>query len=442
MLQWWDPHAKANLSDRVDGDLIDAIARARQIDQRLADFRRSGRVRRRLTHSELVAAYVADLNRRARAGEVAPATAARYESALKHYVAFTNQPAVTAAYRYATAVDHKFALEFAAYLGTLEIAHNGHPHATRSRMQATEFVLDTVRAMYAWAGDPARGGRLPDGFQNPFLRRAVPRRRVAVDLTSEPDITAAMAAQFLAACDDYQFRLFFPYVFYGLRAAEPVHLFHEFIEDDWLTVPCIPDLDYTTKGRRNKRLPLLPELKALLLRGETNSKPVGLVYQRRAVAAGQERPPLAGMSLADLVAAFEQRRRKAGVMDAFAAAKLRDAVLADVGGTSYDAIQGEFRRVARALEWPTQATLKDFRHLFGTALANGGMPEHERRYLLGHAPGNEAIVTYTHLNKLAEHYRHAIEQELDPALAVLRRRVSECSAPGSDATGGCSSPVD
>src|SRR5258708_3213556 len=39
VLQWWDPAAKANLSDRVDGDLVAAIMRARQIEGRLEDFR-------------------------------------------------------------------------------------------------------------------------------------------------------------------------------------------------------------------------------------------------------------------------------------------------------------------------------------------------------------------------------------------------------------------
>ena len=33
VLQWWDPAAKANLSDRVDGDLVAAITRARQIEE-------------------------------------------------------------------------------------------------------------------------------------------------------------------------------------------------------------------------------------------------------------------------------------------------------------------------------------------------------------------------------------------------------------------------
>src|SRR6516225_6188566 len=39
VLQWWDPAARRNLSDRIDGDLVSAIARARQIEERLTTFR-------------------------------------------------------------------------------------------------------------------------------------------------------------------------------------------------------------------------------------------------------------------------------------------------------------------------------------------------------------------------------------------------------------------
>src|SRR5258708_6689079 len=35
VLQWWDPAAKTNLSDRVNGDLVAAITRARLIEERL-----------------------------------------------------------------------------------------------------------------------------------------------------------------------------------------------------------------------------------------------------------------------------------------------------------------------------------------------------------------------------------------------------------------------
>ena len=84
IVQWWDPAAKGNLSERVDGDLIDAIVVAREVDRRLDDYRSSGRVRTRVSHSEVVDKFLADMWHRADAGEVTPATVNRYASALAH----------------------------------------------------------------------------------------------------------------------------------------------------------------------------------------------------------------------------------------------------------------------------------------------------------------------------------------------------------------------
>jgi len=414
---------KRKPSVRVNGDLIDAIARAREIDQRLTDFRWSGQSRRRSRHAELVQAYLDDLTLRAEAGEVATATVRRYESALDHYLSFMNLPETHAAYSYAHTVDRDFALAFAAYLNTRTLTPNGHPNARRRKMRGQDFVLNVVRTMFEWAADPDRGNEMPAGFRNPFLRRCVRRQRVAADMNGEPDITVDMATRFLQACDGYQLRLFAPIVFYGLRASEPAFLFYEYIEEHWMTMACIEPLDYMTKGRRNKRLPLLDVIRDVLRRpGQPN--PSGLVFLRRSVANGDETSPLLGAGVEELAADYQQRCHRRGKIPAAQRLRVRRAVFRDAGAIDYDAIQREFRRITRRLGWPPQATLKDFRHLFSTAMANGGMPEHERRYLMGHAPGKDAIIRYTHLNKLAEHHRKAVEQELGPALEVLRCRIS------------------
>ncbi len=84
VLQCWDRDEKKTLSERVDGDLIDAISTARRIDERLESHRGSGRRSRRIGHVELVGHYVADLKQRADAGEIDVATVVRYRSALDH----------------------------------------------------------------------------------------------------------------------------------------------------------------------------------------------------------------------------------------------------------------------------------------------------------------------------------------------------------------------
>jgi integrase len=67
--------------------------------------------------------------------------------------------------------------------------------------------------------------------------------------------------------------------------------------------------------------------------------------------------------------------------------------------------------------------VKDFRHLFATALENAGVPESYRRYLMGHAPGRAALVSYTHLNRLAERYETMLRTEMAPVLGVLEHRL-------------------
>ena len=176
-----------------------------------------------------------------------------------------------------------------------------------------------------------------------------------------------------------------------------------------------------TKGLRDKRLPVIEPI-GLLLRHDPPRR--ALVYQRRPVAEGRQKPLLADTGLVHMIAEYQRRCRHAGTTDAKSRLALRQALMREAGALTYTQIQSEFKRIARRLQWPAQATLKDFRHLFSTAMANGGMPEHERRYLMGHAPGKEAIVAYTHLNKLAEHYHQALERELGAALQVLRSRLS------------------
>jgi len=418
LLQWWDPAAGRNLAERVDGDLVAAIARARQIDERLTHFRSSGQGCRRLGHSELAQKFLQDLTHRADAGEIAPGTVNRYRSALDHYLTFTRQPLIEKEYAYAAGINRGFQLELAKFLNSRVISPNGHLGSRHRAMKNPGFVEDAVRAMLVWAADPDRGHLLPDGFRNPFLHRVGQRRTVVRDLAGEPDITVSMAVGFLLACDAYQLRLFASIVLYGLRATEPCFLFGDHICNGWVKVQCLDGLAYQTKGRRDKRFPLLPCLKAM-----NKSLGNGLVFLRRLVAEGKEKAPQAGASLQQLEHAFQERCGKVTNLTAIMKLQLRDAVLHEAGGINYDHIEAEFKKLARKLKWPAAATVKDFRHLFSSLLENAGIPEFYRRYLMGQSPGKAAIVHYTHLNKIKEHYERAVKLEFRPIVKAIEKRV-------------------
>lgn len=426
VLQWWDPAAKGNLSDRVDGDLVAAIARARQIEEWLTHFRSSGQGCRRLGHPELVEKFLQDLTRRADANVIDPSTVRRYQSALGHYLAFIDQPEIQKTFPHAAGVNRDFQLALAAFLTNRMISPNGHPNTQPRRMQSAAFVEDAVRALYAWAADPDRGHLLPVGFRSPFIHKARQRRTVVRDLIGEPDITVPMAVDFVMTCDVYQLKLFAPVVLYGLRAAEPCFLFGEHVTDGWLKIQCIDGLWYKTKGRRDKRFLMLPCLHALW-----ESAPAqGLCYLRRGVADGREKAPLRGASLQQLEQELEKRCGKTGNLDAAKKLRLRDEVLKDAGGLTYDHIEAEFKKVVRQLHWPTTATVKDFRHLFSSLLENAGVPEFYRRYLMGQSPGKAAIVTYTHLNKVKEHFELAVRLEFGPIVMAIERRSRQLTPTG------------
>ena len=104
----------------------------------------------------------------------------------------------------------------------------------------------------------------------------------------------------------------------------------------------------------------------------------------------------------------------------------------EAGALTYDDIDKPFRRIARALKWPKESTLKDFRHLFCTTMENAGMPEFYRRYLMGHSPGRSAITNYTHLNELHEQYTGAVQRkwrELIDALWARAKKLGLISLP-------------
>jgi hypothetical protein len=429
VLQWWDPRQKATLSHRVEGDLVTAIAQARAFDERLLTARSSGQPRQlRLGHADLVARFQADLMRRADAGEIEPATVHRYGAALRHYLAFCEQTSAVRAFPNASAVNRDFRLAFAAFLETRTVSGNGRKASPPRPMRGQAFVLDAVRTLFEWAADPERGGLLPDGFRNPFRRAGARRSLLKGDPLAEPDITLPMALDLIAACDAWQLRLFAPMLLFGLRAAEPCFLFVDYLKDGWLQVPCNPDLDVKTKGKRSKRFPLPKELQPLwnLLIAERTK---GLLYVRRTVAEGHEKPRLLGRSLSELVEEYRRRCARSREVTALRRQRLRDGVLQDAGALTYDHIEGEFSKLARRLCWPAAATVKDLRHLFATTMNNAAMPEGFRRYLMGQAPGRAAIVAYTHLHQLQRHYKQAMHQEWSALVAAIQRRVVELAAP-------------
>lgn len=424
LLQWWDTKQKTNLSYRVNGDLVSAISRAREIEERLKHFKASGMGWQRIRHHELVELYIADLNIRVEASEIDGRMVRRYESALGHYLAFVKLLTIEKQFPSATNVDRNFAMKFVAYLVNKQISPNGHVNSKRRRMVSSRFVEDVVRSMFNWAAASDKGNLMPAGFHNSFSGTSRRAQEAPRDLFGEPDITTEMATEFILKCDTFQLPLFSVLIFYGLRASEPCFAFRDELKDGWLVLRCLPELSYRTKGRRNKRLPIIDCIAPLLQPTVTDSTK-GLLFVRRSVMENREIPKLLRASLKELEQVFSERCACSPGQTLKARETNRDKLLEDAGGLKYDHIQHEFSRLARRLNWPATATLKDFRHLFSTEMQNGGMPEFYRRYLLGHSPGKAAVVNYTHLNRLRERYEEAVSRQFQPLVEAVVHQSQE-----------------
>jgi hypothetical protein len=304
-------------------------------------------------------------------------------------------------------------------------------------MKGQAFVTDAVRAMLEWAADLDRANLLPDTFRNPFRRSQQTRGLFKGDPLAQPDITLPMALAFVEHCDLFQLRLFVPLILFGLRAAEPCLLFRAHLEPDWLRVCCIPELGYFTQARRDKSLPLILELRPFWDWLRETSSP-GFLYQRRPVFEGRQPARLRETSLEALIHEFQLRCASTQAQSHVQRVRLREQLVREAGGLTYDHIEQEFHGVAGRLRWPNAATLKDFRHVFATMLGGTPMSEAYKKYLMGQSPGKAALNAYTHLTQVREQFQAAInhawprliETILGRMVAVGAGRLAERPAPG------------
>jgi hypothetical protein len=119
----------------------------REVKSRLTNFRSAGNGHGRLSHADLVAAYIKDLECRAKAGEIELGTVARYRAPLEcHYLAFVVRPEVARSYPWVAGVDRRFQLEAAQFLQSRNVAANGRAASVGRPMRGQRYVIDTVRA--------------------------------------------------------------------------------------------------------------------------------------------------------------------------------------------------------------------------------------------------------------------------------------------------------
>lgn len=421
VLNWFE-NGK-NCKQTVLGDKFTAVAEADRINGRLDATGRSGLPRSQVSASTLIDLYREHLDRRAEAGEISPRTTARYRSALQYihrFVERTGRCGLPAG-----KMDEQSVLELKAYLRGLKIHPNGHPNSSTKPITEAgiRFIMSVARAAWHWA-QQCSPPLLPEGAHNPFQGRV--GSRPLKQLVTPIQLDTPQLTRLMEAADIYQLALLMPMILYGLRAAEPCYLMIEDWnrQDGWLTVACVPDLDYKTKGRTDKILPVPPVLNRLLTVAVAGRSGGPLIYTRPFFEGRRAAAP----TLATKQQIIEEyQRRIQGSRSAQRRLKVLNAVLREAGAVTYDQLSREFRELVRRAGLPSCVTLKSLRHHFASALETANISYFTRKYLMGHRVRRDplAIYTTTDFDSIRQEFDRLFHGPMAPVVGATEDRMAE-----------------
>jgi len=301
--------------------------------------------------------------------------------------------------------------KFASYLRTLEVAPNGHANTAKRRLRGkgVQFILETVRSLYHFAG---KRRYLPPYADNPFDELPLDRFQVE-DAKPVFVFDAVTEVAFLKAASRWEFPIHFTLAKTGLRIAELSHLLLEDVdlEGGWLTIRNKPELGWRVKTGNGRKVPLLPEVVAVL-RAVLNDRREGVLFQREGCA---KRPPkLAGNEQA-LIAEVRSRLAVAGKPIARKdEQRIVRAVWQQAGFVPTDRIRISYCRIMRRLDHPESTCPKSWRHTFATLLQDANVDPLIRQLVMGHSPSSAGGLGMTarYTQTRAATLRTQIEQAL------------------------------
>lgn len=340
------------------------------------------------------------------------ATVRRYETAARHLEDFCRKQTCRMSAHEVVADD------FIRYLRSLRIAPNGHPNTPRRplRDKGVRYILEVCRGMYGFAG---KRRHLPPYAENPFADLNGKRIKIqdakpvfVFDQQTEPE--------FLKSADSWSFPIHFTLAKTGIRPGELVHLLIEEVDlqHGWLYVRNKPDLGWRIKTGRDRKIPLLSEVAAVLEHAIGN-RTAGVVFVRPSAAAAT--CPLWGLAQIELAKAYQRsiraRERDVGREPSRREeARLAGQLWNATGAVRIDAIRNSFIRVAKRIGHNESTCPKSWRHTFATLLQDANVDPLVRQITLGHAPsfGNPGALgmtsVYTHTRP--ETQRAEIERAL------------------------------
>jgi integrase len=323
--------------------------------------------------------------------------------------------------------------QFVRYLRTVRVASNGHPHTIKRplRDKGVRYILEVCRSLYGYA---AKQRHLPPYADNTFAGLGGKRWQIE-DAKSIFVFDSNTELAFLNGADAWAFPIHFTLAKTGVRPGELIHLLIEDLdlEQGWMYIRNKPELGWRIKTRRERSIPLIEALVAVLRRviGQRAAGPVFLRQQFHPDGCRLAHADRAALAKAVAHRVERAERDAAESVSRNERAKIAQSVWQSAGALRADRIRLSFIHIARASGLADATCPKSWRHSFATLLQDGNVDPLIRQITLGHAPvgtaegalGMTSIYTHTRPETQRREILRAIR--LWPQSLELARRFAE-----------------
>jgi integrase len=334
----------------------------------------------------------------------------RYRAALDRFLEFCRAGRITAV----DAVGQTTVEDFVRWLRGLTRTRNGAVKGKRSayKLGGVKFILSTCRTAFNWA---SRRRMLPPFSENPF--RSFPIDKLRDRTEGDDDVRVFSRAQeqaFFDACSDWQRALFVSLATFGLRVGELTHLLVEDVDLDAgvIEIRSKPELYWTVKTGRRRKLPFPREAKSLLVRliGVRRSGFVFLnedYFNHRLHPAFEFASPRAFKEHLLKIASETMASNPEATEG-----ELRQTVASfcrSMGQIPEKRIRLELMKITKAIGCPEFTRAHDLRHLFASRAQEAGINPLLVQNLLGHTT-----------LAMTRRYTHFGQESMREALGKLR----------------------
>jgi len=353
-------------------------------------------------------------------------TAKDYRSRLSPLIEFSELPETRRTWPLAMAIDRDFSIDFRNHLGSLRVTRNGRPGARNYLMSPRQAwnILDCVRSLIHWAKRPDIN-QLPSNLVNPFTEDIVGTKPKKDPLRS-PKLPFDQRMKLVHMMDGWQLAHLAMSIVLSMRPEDCTGLL-------------VSDIDFPNrllkfhtrlggrdfnKGHQQFVVPLPAELLPLL-RTCIAGRKAGPVLRRRAVFQGHSQPKLTVCLPEEVSEQFELALNEAtpdSVQTLQDQKALFRSLLRQMGGTSGNEMNKEFKKLIKQAGLPQETRFYDLRSAVSTEMHKAGLSHLTLRYITGHTT-NDILNDYIPLDPVEEMPKYF--QLVRPLLEMITTRAIE-----------------